>query len=57
MDEDCLKLSAYFDERRRSGDRFLADVILGLYEERAIATQHRAARHRRLRVTTPPQIR
>lgn len=38
MDEDCLKLSAYFDERRRSGDRFLADVMLGLYEERAVAT-------------------
>lgn len=38
MDEDCLKLSAYFDERRRSGDRFLADVLLSLYEERAIAT-------------------
>lgn len=38
MDEDCLKLSAYFDERRRSGDRFLTDALLGLYEERAIAT-------------------
>ncbi|HTQ18909.1 DUF190 domain-containing protein [Mycobacterium sp.] len=38
MDEDCLKLSTYFDERRRSGDRFLADVMLGMYEERRIAT-------------------
>ncbi len=38
MDEDCLKLSAYFDERRRAGDRFLSDVMLGLYEERRIAT-------------------
>lgn len=38
MDDDCLTLSAYFDERRRSGDRFLADVMLRLYEERAVAT-------------------
>lgn len=38
MDEDCLTLSAYFDERRRSGDRFLADALLRLYEERALAT-------------------
>ena len=38
MDEDCLKLSTYFDERRRSGDRFLAEVMLGLYEEHRIAT-------------------
>lgn len=38
MDEDSLKLSAYFDERRRSGDRFLAEVMLELYEQRGIAT-------------------
>jgi len=23
VDEDCLNLSAYFDERRRTGKRFL----------------------------------
>jgi PII-like signaling protein len=38
VDEDCLKLSAYFDERRRSGDRFLADVMLDLYDERRVAS-------------------
>lgn len=38
MDEDSLKLSAYFDERRRSGDRFLAEVMLELCEQRGIAT-------------------
>lgn len=37
MDEDCLKLSAYFDERRRAGRRFLSDAMLGLYEERNVA--------------------
>lgn len=38
MDQDSLKLSAYFDERRRSGDRFLAEKMLELYEQRSIAT-------------------
>jgi PII-like signaling protein len=38
MDEDCLKLTAYFDERRRTGGRFLADALLGMYAERNIAT-------------------
>jgi PII-like signaling protein len=38
MDEDCLKLSAYFDERRRAGDHFLAEVLLDLYERSHIAT-------------------
>ncbi|EUA76290.1 hypothetical protein I553_7366 [Mycobacterium xenopi 4042] len=38
MDEDCLKLSAYFDERQRTRGRFLADVLLGIYEERRVAT-------------------
>ncbi|QLL05338.1 DUF190 domain-containing protein [Mycobacterium vicinigordonae] len=38
MDEDALKLSAYFDERRRTGDRFLAEKLLELFEQRAIAT-------------------
>lgn len=35
---DCLKLTGYFDERQRStGDRFLADVLLDLFEQRRIA--------------------
>jgi PII-like signaling protein len=38
VDEDCLKLSAYFDERRRTGGRFLADTMLDLYQQRRVAT-------------------
>jgi PII-like signaling protein len=38
VDEDCLKLSAYFDERQRTSDGFLADVLLGVYERRRVAT-------------------
>src|SRR5439155_22771716 len=35
---EYLKLTAYFAERLRSGDRFLADALLDLYEESAVAT-------------------
>ena len=35
---DYLKLTTYFAERLRSGDRFLADALLDLYEESAVAT-------------------
>lgn len=38
MDEDCLKLTAYFEERQRSGNRFLADAMLELCGQRRIAT-------------------
>ncbi|HEU4362018.1 MAG TPA: DUF190 domain-containing protein [Mycobacterium sp.] len=38
MDRDCLKLTAYFDERQRAGAGFLADAMLDLYERRNIAT-------------------
>ena len=38
MDEDCLKLTAYFGERQRVGGRFLAEIMLGLYEQRRVAT-------------------
>jgi PII-like signaling protein len=31
VSQDCLKLTAYFAERRRSGDRFLADALLDVY--------------------------
>lgn len=37
MDDDCLKLTAYFDERQRSADRFLSDAMLDLYGQRRIA--------------------
>ncbi|HEU0190314.1 MAG TPA: hypothetical protein VFR27_05445, partial [Mycobacterium sp.] len=38
MNQDCLKLTAFFDERQRSGGRFLTDAILDLYEQRGVAT-------------------
>jgi PII-like signaling protein len=38
VDEDCLKLSAYLAERRRTGEGFLSDVLLNLYEEHRIAS-------------------
>src|SRR5574337_500335 len=37
MNEDCLKLTAYFEERQRSSGRFLTDAMLDLYGERRIA--------------------
>jgi PII-like signaling protein len=38
VSEQYLKLTTYFAERLRSGDRFLADALLDLYEESAVAT-------------------
>jgi PII-like signaling protein len=38
VDEDCLKLTTYFGERDRTGDRFVADALLDLYERHEIAT-------------------
>lgn len=38
MNDDCLKLSVYLDERQRTGGRFLADVMLDLYGSRRIAS-------------------
>jgi PII-like signaling protein len=35
---EYLKLTTYFAERLRSGDRFLADALLDLYGESAVAT-------------------
>jgi PII-like signaling protein len=37
MDEDCLKLIAFLAERRRTGSRFVSDVLLGLYAQHDIA--------------------
>ncbi|WP_445169431.1 DUF190 domain-containing protein [Mycolicibacterium sp. Dal123E01] len=34
---DYLKLTAYFGERQRDGSRFLAEAMLDLYAERAVA--------------------
>ena len=38
MRDEYLKLTAYFAERLRSGDRFLADALLDLYAESEVAT-------------------
>ncbi len=38
MDEDCLKLSVYLAERRRTRDGFVSDVLLGLYGQHGIAS-------------------
>lgn len=38
MTSDCLKLTTYFGERDRSGNAFLADALLDLYERRELAT-------------------
>lgn len=35
--DDCLKLTTYLAERRRTGDSFVSDVLLGLYERHRIA--------------------
>jgi PII-like signaling protein len=38
VSDEYLKLTAYFAERLRSGDRFVADALLDLYGESAVAT-------------------
>ena len=38
MEEDCLKLSAFFAERRRIDAGFVSDVLLGLYEQHGLAS-------------------
>jgi PII-like signaling protein len=38
MNEDCLKLTAYFDERLRIPGRFVADAMLDLYGRHNVAT-------------------
>jgi PII-like signaling protein len=34
--EDCAKLTVYFGERDRTGDRFLADALIDLFERRRV---------------------
>jgi PII-like signaling protein len=38
MNEDCLKLTVYFGERKRVRGRFVADALLDLYGRHEIAT-------------------
>ena len=38
MNEDCLKLTAYFGERERAGRELLADALLNLYERHRVET-------------------
>jgi PII-like signaling protein len=38
VNEDCLKLTAYFAERDRSGGRFLSDALLTICERHALQT-------------------
>jgi len=38
VSDEYLKLTAYFAERLRTGDRFVADALLDLYGESAVAT-------------------
>ncbi len=38
MDEECLKLSTYLAERRRTDKGFVSDVLLGLYQEHRVAS-------------------
>ena len=37
VSRDCLKLTAYFDERQRSGGRFLTEQMLDLYGRQGVA--------------------
>ena len=37
MNDDCLKLTAYFGERQRVDGRFFAEALLNLYAEREVA--------------------
>jgi len=38
LDEDCLKLTSYMAERRRTREGFVSDVLLRLYEQHRIAS-------------------
>jgi PII-like signaling protein len=37
VNEDCLKLTSYFGERDRAGDRFLADALVDVFERHRFA--------------------
>jgi PII-like signaling protein len=38
VNEDCLKLTTYFGERDRAGDRFLADAFVDIYARHELQT-------------------
>ncbi len=38
MSESAIKLTTYFSERRRSGERFLADALFDVYQRHAMRT-------------------
>ena len=38
MNEDCLKLTVYFGERKRVAGRFIGDALLDLFGSHEIAT-------------------
>lgn len=38
MNDDCLKLTTYFGERKRVGHEFVAEALVDLYERHEIAT-------------------
>jgi PII-like signaling protein len=38
VNEDCLKLTAYFGERDRTHDRWLADAVIDIYARHELAT-------------------
>ncbi|MGZ8481986.1 MAG: DUF190 domain-containing protein, partial [Candidatus Limnocylindria bacterium] len=38
MNEDCLKLTTYFGERDRAGDRFLADAFVDICARHELST-------------------
>ena len=38
MNQDCLKLTVYFGERKRVAGRFVADALLDLFGHHEIAT-------------------
>jgi PII-like signaling protein len=38
LNDDCLKLTTYFGERQRAGERFLADALLDIYERYEVQT-------------------
>jgi PII-like signaling protein len=38
VSDDCLKLTSYFGERDRAGDRFVADLVSEIYDRHGLAT-------------------
>lgn len=38
MNQDCLKLTVYFGERARAGDRFLADALIDVFARHELQT-------------------